>query len=356
LLHEPKDHSAEPGRPDPEASAKEARLSYVSDSEPGIRRVKAGRVFGYRNADGGRVEDPKTLERIRALVIPPAWTDVWISRSANGHIQATGRDARGRKQYRYHERWTATRDVLKYDRMIEFSNALPRIRRRIVRDLKRRGLPREKVLAAIVRIMDRTSIRVGNEEYRRANGSYGMATLRDRHVAIRGSNIHFCFRGKSGKTQDIELNDKRLAKIVRRCHDLPGQELFQYLDEDQQVCDVTSHDINDYVREISGKEFTAKDFRTWAGTAIAFEVLCVSVKVTSLTVAKRNIVAALDSVAEHLGNTRAVCRKSYVHPGLLESYLVGGSFKIERRRSSRSGLTSTEANVALLFKRLARSA
>ena len=337
------------------ASAHEAGLHYAVDTEPGFHRLRRGRGFVYANGSKRVIRDRATLKRIAALRIPPAWTDVWICPSPNGHLQATGRDSRGRKQYRYHDRWTATRDELKYDRMIEFSNALPRIRRRVTRDLKRTGLPREKVLAAIVRIMDRTSIRVGNEEYMRANGSYGMATLRDRHVAIRGSQIRFCFRGKSGKTQEIELNDKRLAKIVRRCHDLPGQELFQYLDEDQQVCDVTSRDINDYVREISGKEFTAKDFRTWAGTAIAFEVLCVSVKVTSPTAAKRNILAALDCVAERLGNTRAVCRKSYVHPGLLESYLVAGSFKIEQRRSSRSGLTSTEANVALLFKRLARS-
>jgi DNA topoisomerase I len=337
------------------ASAHGAGLHYAVDTEPGFHRLRRGRGFAYANGSKRIIRDRATLNRIAALRIPPAWTDVWVCASPNGHLQGTGRDSRGRKQYRYHDCWTAKRDELKYDRMIEFSNALPRIRRRVTRDLKRTALPREKVLAAIVRIMDRTSIRVGNEEYMRANGSYGMATLRDRHVAIRGSQIRFCFRGKSGKTQEIELNDKRLAKIVRRCHDLPGQELFQYLDKDQQVCDVTSQDINDYVREISGKEFTAKDFRTWAGTAIAFEVLCVSVKVTSLVVAKRNIVAALDCVAEHLGNTRAVCRKSYVHPGLLASYLVAGSFKIEQRRSNCSGLTSTEANVALLFKRLARS-
>ena len=337
------------------ASAQEARLHYAVDTEPGFHRVRRGRGFVYGNGSKHVIRDRATLKRIAALRIPPAWTDVWICPSPNGHLQGTGRDSRGRKQYRYHDRWTATRDELKYDRMIAFSNALPRIRRRVTRDLKRTGLPREKVLAAIVRIMDRTSIRVGNEEYMRANGSYGMATLRDRHVAIRGAQIRFCFRGKSGKTQEIELSDKRLARIVRRCHDLPGQELFQYLDEDKHVCDVTSRDINDYVREISGKEFTAKDFRTWAGTAIAFEVLCVSVKVTSLIVAKRNIVAALDCVAERLGNTRAVCRKSYVHPGLLKSYLVAGCFKIEQRSNSRSGLTSTEANVALLFKRLARS-
>jgi DNA topoisomerase-1 len=337
------------------ASAHEAGLHCTVDTEPGFRRLRRGRGFVYVNGSKRVKRDGVTLQRIAALRIPPAWTDVWICPSPNGHLQATGRDSRGRKQYRYHNRWTATRDVLKYDRMIEFSNALPRIRRRVTRDLKRTGLSREKVLAAIVRIMDQTSIRVGNEEYTRANGSYGMATLRDRHVAIRGSQIRFCFRGKSAKTQEIELNDERLAKIVRRCHDLPGQELFQYLDDDQQVCDVTSRDINDYLHEISGKEFTAKDFRTWAATAIAFEVLCVAVKVTSPTAAKRNILAALDCVAERLGNTRAVCRRSYVHPGLLESYLVGGSFKFEQRRNTRSGLTSTEANVARFFRRLARS-
>jgi DNA topoisomerase-1 len=337
------------------ASAEEAGLHYTSDTEPGLRRVKRGKSFIYLNGSNRQVRDRATLERIEALRIPPAWTDVWICPSPTGHLQATGRDGRGRKQYRYHERWTAARDALKYDRMLDFAGSLPRIRRRIARDMRRDGLPREKVLAAIVYLMDRTSIRIGNEEYTRDNGSFGMATLRDRHVDVRGSQMRFRFRGKSGKIQEIELEDKRVAKIVRRCSDLPGQELFQYLDDSQQVCDVSSRDINDYIREISGQNFTAKDFRTWAGTAIAFEVLSVRVEVKSQSAAKRNVLAALDCVAQRLGNTRAVCRKSYVHPGLLEAYLVWGSFKVEMRNVNRSGLTSIEASLARLFRRLAHS-
>jgi DNA topoisomerase-1 len=337
------------------ASAEEAGLHYTTDTQPGLRRARRGSGFVYLNDANRQVRDRTTLKRIDALRIPPAWTDVWICSSPTGHLQATGRDARGRKQYRYHERWTAARDALKYDRMIEFASALPRIRRRIARDIRRDGLPREKVLATIVYLMDRTSIRIGNEEYTRDNGSFGMATLRDHHVAVRGSQMRFRFRGKSGKVQEIELEDKRVAKIVQRCSDLPGQELFQYLDESQQVCDVSSRDINDYIREISGKNFTAKDFRTWAGTAIAFEVLSVRVEVKSQRAAKRNIVKALDCVAERLGNTRAVCRKSYVHPGLLEAYLVWGSLKLEVRNVSRSGLSAMEASLAGLFRDLARS-
>jgi DNA topoisomerase-1 len=337
------------------ASAREAGLHYTVDTQPGLVRVRRGRRFVYLNGSKREIRDKATLKRIEALRIPPAWTDVWICPSPTGHLQATGRDARGRKQYRYHDRWTATRDALKYDRMIEFAGALPRIRRRVAHDLQRKGLPREKVLAAIIHLMDRTSIRIGNEAYTRDNGSFGMATLRDRHVAIRGSQMRFRFRGKSGKIQDIELEDKRIAKIVRRCSDLPGQELFQYLDDEQHVCDVSSRDINEYIREISGKDFTAKDFRTWAGTTIAFEVLCVRVEVRSQSAAKRNILAALDSVAERLGNTRAVCRKSYVHPGLLDAYLVWGSFKVEARSNSRAGLSSIEASMAQLFRRLSRS-
>jgi DNA topoisomerase-1 len=309
----------------------------------------------YLNSKNRAVRDQATLKRIAALRIPPAWTDVWICPSPTGHLQATGRDARGRKQYRYHDQWTAHRDELKYERMIEFATALPRVRRRVARDLKRSGLPREKVLAAIVRLMDRTSIRVGSEEYSRTNNSFGMATLQDRHVQIRGSEIHFKFRGKSGKMHEIGLDDKELAKIVRDCHDLPGQELFQYLDDDGNVCDVSSRDINDYLREISGQDFTAKDFRTWAGTTIAFEVLCMSTTATSARAAKRNIVAALDCVAKKLGNTRAVCRKSYVHPGLFEAYTITGAFEVVQQVNRRSGLTSIEANVAVLFRHLLRS-
>jgi DNA topoisomerase-1 len=335
--------------------AHEVGLHYTVDSEPGIRRVHRGRGIVYLNPANRVVRDRATLERIAALRIPPAWTDVWICPSPTGHLQATGRDARGRKQYRYHDLWTTRRDELKYERMIEFATALPRVRRRVARDLKRPGLPREKVLAAIVRLMDRTSIRIGSEEYTRTNNSYGMATLQDRHVKIRGSEIHFRFRGKSGKMHEIGLDDKELAQIVRHCHDLPGQELFQYLDDDGNVCDVSSRDINDYLREISGQDFTAKDFRTWAGTTIAFEVLSLSATATSARAAKRNVLAALDCVAKKLGNTRAICRKSYVHPGLLETYMITGAFEVVQRRNRSSGLTSVEANVAILFKHLLRS-
>jgi DNA topoisomerase I len=338
------------------ASAEDAGLHYTADTEPGFRRVQRGSGFVYVNGSKRVIRDRGTLKRIDALRIPPAWTDVWICPSPTGHLQATGRDSRGRKQYRYHDRWTATRDALKYERMIDFAKSLPRIRRRVARDMRREGLPREKVLAAIVYLMDRTSIRIGNEEYTRDNGSFGMATLRDRHVAVRGSQMRFRFRGKSGKIQEIELNDKRVAKIVRRCSDLPGQELFQYLDDEQHVCDVSSRDINEYIREVTGKDFTAKDFRTWAGTAIAFEVLSVRVEVRSQSAAKRNVLTALDCVAQRLGNTRAVCRKSYVHPGLLEAYLVWGSLKLQGgNNNSRSGLTAIEASLAKLFRRLART-
>jgi DNA topoisomerase-1 len=336
-------------------AAQEAGLHYTVDTEPGFRRVRRGRGVVYMNTANRPIRDRATLKRIAALGIPPAWTDVWICASPTGHLQATGRDARGRKQYRYHDHWTSRRDELKYERMVEFASTLPRVRRRVARDLKRSGLPREKVLAAIVRLMDRTSIRIGSEEYSRTNNSFGMATLQDRHVRIRGSEIHFKFRGKSGKMHEIGLDDKELAKIVRDCHDLPGQELFQYLDDDGNVCDVTSRDINDYLREVSGQDFTAKDFRTWAGTTIAFEVLSLSTSATSATAAKRNVLAALDCVAKKLGNTRAVCRKSYVHPGLFETYMITGAFEVVQQRNRHSGLTSIEANVAVLFKHLLRS-
>jgi DNA topoisomerase I len=299
------------------------------------------------------IHDLAVLQRIHELRIPPAWTNVWICPSPNGHLQATGRDARGRKQYRYHSNWDTARDSLKYDRVILFAKNLPRIRRRIARDLKRPGLPREKVLAAMLRLMDRTAIRVGNEEYARANHSYGLTTLQDHHARIRGSDIQLRFRGKSGKVQDILLSDKRLAKIVRSCQELPGQDLFQYLDESGAVCDVTSRDVNDYLRHIGGHDFTAKDFRTWAGNTIAVDALVMRVGASSIASAKRNINAALDCVASQLGNTRAVCRKSYVHPGVLEAYLLGKLEKLPQRVGGRPGLTAIEVNVVVLLERLA---
>src|SRR5215470_5909186 len=257
----------------PARDANRAGLHYTRDDRPGIRRRRAGRGFTYRDDDRGRVTDRATLERIRALAIPPAWTDVWICRDPDGHLQATGRDARGRKQYRYHARWRRRRDAGKFGRMAAFGRALPRIRAACDADLRRPGLPREKVLAAVVRLLELTLIRVGNEEYARLDRSFGLTTLRDRHARVEGSRIRFRFRGKSGRRHEVGLRDRRLARLVRRCQELPGQELFQYEGDDGAIHDVGSGDVNDYLREISGEDFTAKDFRTWAGTVLAFRAL-----------------------------------------------------------------------------------
>jgi DNA topoisomerase-1 len=270
-------------------------------------------------------------------------------------LQATGRDARGRKQYRYHPEWDCARDSFKYDRMIAFAKGLPRVRRRVARDIKKPGLPREKVLAAMLRLMDRTAIRVGNEEYVRANHSYGLTTLQDRHAKIEGGEIKLSFRGKSGKSQHIELSDARLAKIVRECQELPGQELFQYVDEHGDVCDVTSRDVNEYLRAAGGDDFTAKDFRTWAGTTIAVEALMERLDSPTKTSLKRNVNAALDSVAAQLGNTRAVCRKSYVHPGVVEAYLLGKFERSSDRPSGYTGLSAIEVTVLVMLERLAQA-
>src|SRR5438552_2760071 len=251
---------------DPVESARAARLRYVADLSPGIRRRRVGKGFGYAASDGRPIRDAETLGRIRRLAIPPAWTDVWICPDPRGHLQATGRDARGRKQYRYHARWREVRDAVKYDRMLAFAQVLPKIRERSDRDLERSGMPREKVLAAIVRLLEETRIRVGNEEYRKENGSFGLTTLRDRHVDVIGAQVRFNFKGKSGKQHKVKLQDRRLARIVKRLQEVPGQELFTYLDDDGEAHAVQSDDVNDYLREITGDDFTAKDFRTWAGT------------------------------------------------------------------------------------------
>lgn len=319
---------------DPVASARCAGLRYVSDARPGITRRRAGKGFRYVGPDGKPVRDRNTLARIRSLVIPPAWKDVWICPTAHGHLQATGRDARGRKQSRYHPRWRQVRDQTKYGRMILFGSCLPAIRERIEQDLARPGLPREKVLAAILRIMELTLIRVGNEEYARENHSYGLTTLRGRHVQVEGATVHLNFRGKSGKRHSIEFHDRRLARIVRRCHDIPGYELFEYLDDEGQPHTIDSADVNDYLREISGQDFTAKDFRTWAGTVLACLNLRELEPFESATQAKKNIVQAVKSVAERLGNTPAVCRKCYIHPLVLESYLAGSLTRAARPAGS----------------------
>ena len=305
------------------ADASRAGLTYISDEEPGIRRIVRKVGFAYVNPKGRTVREPDTRGRIKRLAVPPAWTDVWISPDPNGHIQATGRDARGRKQYRYHPRWREVRDETKFGRMVAFSEVLPRLRARVEADLGRPGLPREKVLATVVRLLECTNIRVGNDEYARANGSYGLTTLKDKHVEVSGGSLRFSFTGKSGKTHQVELSDRRLARIVQRCRDVPGEELFQYLDDDGARQTIGSGDVNDYLREISGQEFTAKDFRTWAGTMLAVRALRDLGPMDTEREAKSAIVRAVDQVAEQLNNTRAVCRKYYIHPTVLETYLAG---------------------------------
>jgi DNA topoisomerase I len=298
-------------------------LRYSADTQPGIRRRRAGRGFTYTGPDGQTIRDKAVKARLQALAIPPAWTDVWICPDENGHLQATGRDARGRKQHRYHARWSARRGEMKFDRMLAFAKALPRIRKRRDHDLALREMPREKVLAAVVQLLESTLIRVGNDEYARQNRSFGLTTLRDRHATIDGSTIRFRFRGKSGKQHEVGLRDRRLATIVRRCQELPGQELLQYVDEDGEVRDIGSADVNAYLREISGEDFTAKDFRTWAGTVLAYRALRALAPAESDTGSKRNITAAMRDTAERLGNTPAVARSSYVHPAVVEAYLDG---------------------------------
>jgi DNA topoisomerase-1 len=297
-------------------------LSYVSDQDPGIRRKKARSGFNYVGPDGKPVTDEKTLDRIRALVIPPAWTDVWISPKPSSHIQATGRDQRGRKQYRYHARWSAERGAGKYDRLIAFGRALPRLRSKVDEDLARRGLPREKVLAAVIRVMEATLIRVGNEEYARTNKSFGLTTLRDRHVKIGATKAAFEFRGKSGKVHTTGFNDRRLARVVKACQDLPGQRLFQYLDDEGQRRAVESADVNAYIREAMGEDFSAKDFRTWAGTVAAARALTMP-DCADLSAAKRNLNTCVKAVAGLLGNTAAVARSAYIHPAILNAYAEG---------------------------------
>jgi DNA topoisomerase-1 len=303
--------------------AEAAGLIYVSDHDPGIRRRKFGKGFSYIKPDGAPVRDEATLDRICKLAIPPAWTDVWISPEPRGHIQAVGRDQKGRKQYRYHDRWRQVRDSHKYDRVIAFGRALPRLRRRVEHDLARRGLPREKVLAAVIRVMEITLIRVGNEEYAKQNKSFGLTTLRDRHARIAGGKAIFEFRGKSGKVHQTGFHDRRLARIVKACQDLPGQRLFQYVDEDGERHAVESADVNAYIRETLGEDFSAKDFRTWAGTVSAARALMLSEACTTATQAKRNISTCVKAVAGVLGNTAAVCRGSYIHPTVLQSYAKG---------------------------------
>jgi DNA topoisomerase-1 len=330
IVSRPRQRPGKPSKSEPPViaesieAAKEANLRYVTDEKPGITRKRVGKhSFDYVDGAGKPVRDPDTLERIRSLVIPPAWTDVWISPIANGHIQATGRDVRGRKQYRYHPRYRQVRDEAKYGRMIDFAKALPKIHRATGRDLKKPGLSREKVLAAVIRVMEKTLIRVGNEEYASQNDSYGLTTLQDKHAKIRGKRVRFEFRGKAGKEHEIDLEDPRLAKVVKQCQELPGEELFQYLDADGNVVDINSADVNDYLRSIAGQQFTAKDFRTWAGTVLAAKALQALQTINTKAGRKKNIVRAVEAVAQRLGNTKAVCRKCYIHPVVIDAYLDG---------------------------------
>src|SRR5262245_6108436 len=322
---------------DPTEAAAFARLRYVTDTAPGIARVRAGKGFRYLTARGEAVRDAETLNRIRALVIPPAWTRVWICPTATGHIQAVGRDARGRKQYRYHPRWRAVRDETKYNRLIEFGRRLPRIRRRVQRDLAKPGLPRERVLATVVRLLERTLIRVGNTEYARQNGSFGLTTLRSKHVRVEGPRLRFVFRGKGGKSHTVDVTDARLARIVLQCQDLPGHELFQYLDDTGRRQTIDSADVNDYLGEIAGREFTAKDFRTWAGTVLAASALAVMAE-KGARPSKRQVAHAVKMVAGRLGNTPSICRKCYVHPAIPAAFLESAlhpSFKSSWSRAFR---------------------
>jgi DNA topoisomerase-1 len=347
----------------PPESARIAGLRYVDDGRTeGIRRVGSKHRVRYVRPNGGTVSGAAELARIKSLAIPPAWRDVWICTDPRGHLQATGRDARGRKQYRYHPRWREVRDEVKYGRLIAFAQTLPRIRRRTAVDVRKNGLTRDKVLAAVVQLLEKTLIRVGNEEYARDNGSIGLTTMRDQHAKVRGAAVRFEFRGKSRVGHAIDLRDRRLAKIVKACRDLPGYELFQYVDDDGARQTIDSADVNAYLREISGEDFTAKDFRTWAGTVLAAKALAEVAKFSSTTEAKRNVVKAIESVAKRLGNTKAVCRKCYIHPAILDAYMDGATIATlkagaARFAHSRAALSSEEAAVVgIIERRLKKSA
>jgi DNA topoisomerase-1 len=339
------------------AAAKAAHLRYVSDKKPGIRRLRTKKGFRYVAPDGSRVTDPETLARIQKLAIPPAYEDVWICPDPNGHIQAVGRDARGRKQYRYHPRWREVRDEAKYTKMLVFGRVLPRIRAQVEHDLARPGLPREKVLAAVVRLLETTLMRVGNEEYAKTNKSFGLTTLRNRHVKVEGGKLHFDFRGKHGLDHHIDLNDRRLARLVRRLQDLPGQELFEFLDEEGKPHPISSHDVNDYLREITGEEVTAKDFRTWAATNLAAIALRELESFDTKARAKKNVKQAVEAVSKMLGNTPAICRKCYIHPAIFDGYLDGSLPEALKRRADEAlathggGLTAEEAAVTAFLSR-----
>jgi DNA topoisomerase-1 len=336
-------------------SAKSAGLLYVRDDRPGIRREMGPTGFRYFGVSGRLIKAPAVLKRLRALAVPPAWTEVWICPDPRGHIQATGRDARGRKQYRYHHEWRVCRDETKFDRMFAFAHALPGIRSRTRADLALDGLPREKVLGTVVQLLEKSFIRVGNDEYARHNRSFGLTTLRNTHVEVKGHTLRFEFRGKSGKQHCVDVNDRHLASIVRQCQDLPGYKLFQYIDDDGRHQEVDSADVNAYLKEITGEDFTAKDFRTWAGTVLTATALRELERGGSQAHAKRNVVKAIEAVSKLLGNTRTVCRKSYIHPAVIDSYMDGTMDEAIGRRKRGGRLRADEAAaLAIVQHRLAR--
>jgi DNA topoisomerase-1 len=339
----------------PSASdAEKAGLEYVNDGEPGLRRQRRGTGFTYLDSGGRRLRDRYAMARIRSLAIPPAWTDVWICASEHGHLQATGRDAKGRKQYRYHSDFIAIRDSAKYERLMEFAKALPAVREDIAKQMALSGLPREKVLATIVHLLDNTLIRVGNDSYARDNASYGITTLRNSHVKVTGGELRFQFKGKSGKSWRLTLRDRRVARIIRSCQDVPGQHLFQYLDEAGNALRITSTDVNEYLRALTGCEMTAKDFRTWAGTVLAANLLHEIGRPDSATAAKRQIRTALHQVAARLGNTVAICRKCYIHPSVLEDY-AAGALRLRRMKAKGAGLRPEEAATLRFLQRRLKS-
>jgi DNA topoisomerase-1 len=351
-----KGHIASPQVNGNEIAASAARLVYVNDEMPGIRRVRKGTGFSYRRPDGRALQDSREIRRIRRLAIPPAYEDVWICVNPEGHIQATGRDARGRKQYRYHPRWRDVRDATKYEEMIAFGRLLPQLRVQMAEDMAKRGLQREKVLATIVWLLQATLIRVGNEDYARENKSYGLTTLRNRHVEVEGSTLRFEFKGKSGRMWKLQLRDRRVARVVKDCHDLPGQHLFQYVDETGAAHGVSSEDVNAYLKEISGRDITAKHFRTWAGTVLAAVALSEFTAVDSEAAAKKNIKAAIERVAKRLGNTPTICRKCYVHPEVFQAYLDGTqlqdlSREVETALENPADLSRDEAALLGLLSR-----
>lgn len=333
--------------------AVEAGLRYVSDRKPGFTRRRAGKGFVYLDLGGKKLVEKNHLERIKKLVIPPAWSEVWICSLPNGHIQVTGRDARKRKQYRYHAKWNATRNSNKFDKLLKFCSVLPKVRSRIRRDLKRPNYDREKVLAAVVSIMERTLIRVGSEEYALTNNSYGLTTMKNKHAIVKGKQVHFKFKGKSGVEHEIVLDDPRLAKIVRDCQEIPGQDLFAYESEDGSYVDVTSADVNDYLREITGEEITAKDYRTWGGTLHAVQALCSMEKAENKTQLKKCITNALKITAKKLGNTPTICRGYYVHPGMFELFASGELHGLKKQKAGH-GLTSEDLLVRSLLKKVSK--